>query len=306
MKKGNLGKIISTSISILIFGWCLRYLAINFQWSEIFEVLWEANLSWLILGGISTLIIFSIFRSLRWYYLLRISQIHIPLQILHTCNTAVMFLTIVTPFQSGELLKIELLKKRGLINRSFGYSSFLIERVMDLFIVTSLAAISVITGLNEYQGNYILYAYLFFCICLAAIIIYILKVKPSTSISLILYIQGIFGSLPQLTVTLILSMAAWIMVALSWQVCLYSINIAIDFYQAIALMSGITILNILSFIPGGYGISEVGIAHYLTLIGVEPISAQAGAIIIRIQSVLLILVSLLHLIAWNFSQDKQQ
>ena len=48
-------------------------------------------------------------------------------------------MALVTPAQSGEMSKVELLKKRGLMERFSGYSSFLLERYVDFCLIVAVA-----------------------------------------------------------------------------------------------------------------------------------------------------------------------
>ena len=48
------------------------------------------------------------------------------------CTAVSLSFAIVTPLQSGEMLKVELLKRYGIIRRFPGYGSFLVERALDM------------------------------------------------------------------------------------------------------------------------------------------------------------------------------
>lgn len=48
-------------------------------------------------------------------------------------------MALVTPTQSGEMLKVEFLRKRGLMERFPGCSSFLLERFADFCVIVVLA-----------------------------------------------------------------------------------------------------------------------------------------------------------------------
>lgn len=307
MTRKTLKTSITVVISLAILIWCIRYLVLNFQWADIFQILQTANLSWLLLGGMTTLLAFCLIRSLRWYVLLQLSGSFIPYGILHLCNTAVMFLTVTTPFQSGELLKVELLKERGLLDRSFGYGTFAIERIADLFIVATIAAFGVLSGLvlasEQLPTASVLIFFLIFGAGIAGMGWLLIRWQSGSWRGLIGSLQTVVANPRSLLWTVTLSLVAWILVGLSWQVCLYSVQIELGFFQTLVMMAIVTIINILSFIPGGYGIAEVSIAQYLNYAGLSDVMAQTGAIMIRIQSVLLIGLSLVHLILWKSSSQ---
>ena len=68
-----------------------------------------------------------------------------------------------------------------------------------------------------------------------------------------------------------------------------------------ALMLAVTVVTlaaILSFIPGGLGVSEAGSAQILMKFGQSAATAQAGAILIRSYGMLVVLLGLAHLGVW--------
>jgi uncharacterized membrane protein YbhN (UPF0104 family) len=93
-----------------------------------------------------------------------------------------------------------------------------------------------------------------------------------------------------------LTIAAWLVVAVGWHACLASLSILLSASDSIALVGLITIANILSLVPGAWGISEIGIAEFLRTLGYGTVDAQAGAIILRAYGLLTLVVAALHLL----------
>src|SRR5215831_5701411 len=58
----------------------------------------------------------------------------------------VVSLAMLTPGQLGEALKIELLKRRGLLNRLPGLGAFVFERLLDLLVVATMGIIGLMFG----------------------------------------------------------------------------------------------------------------------------------------------------------------
>ena len=87
-------------------------------------------------------------RALRWHLLLKRTGTIVPFFDLYMCTAVSLSFSIFTPLQSGEMLKVELLRKYGMIRRFPGYGSFLVERALDLATVVTIAGISLLTTLN--------------------------------------------------------------------------------------------------------------------------------------------------------------
>jgi uncharacterized protein (TIRG00374 family) len=96
-------------------------------------------LVWLLAGGILSILVYCFLRACRWSIILGNPGISIKLSTLYMCRAVSLSMALVTPAQSGEMLKVEFLKKRGLMERFPGYSSFLLERYVDSCVIVFLA-----------------------------------------------------------------------------------------------------------------------------------------------------------------------
>lgn len=133
---------------MLVFAASVWYIGRTFQWRDLGQVLKTVNLTCLIAGGGTSIVVYWLLRTLRWHILLRQTGTRVPLFDLHMCTAVSRSFALFTPFQSEEMLKIELLKKHGLIQRSPGYGTFLIERVLDLAALLAMACVSLLTTVN--------------------------------------------------------------------------------------------------------------------------------------------------------------
>ena len=88
-------------------------------------------------------------RTLRWGLLLRGMQLKVPFVDLYLCSAVAFSVTVFTPFQSGELLKVELLKKHGYAGRLQGYSALLLERVVDLYAVVAIGVVAITNAISS-------------------------------------------------------------------------------------------------------------------------------------------------------------
>jgi uncharacterized membrane protein YbhN (UPF0104 family) len=103
-------RIVPILIALTVMLLCLRYVISHFQWQEAIGIVRQANL-WLFfaVSGVTTLICWA-FRALRWHVLLRRLGTDINLVDLYLCCAVALSLSIIKPFQSGEMLKVELVK----------------------------------------------------------------------------------------------------------------------------------------------------------------------------------------------------
>lgn len=91
-----------------------------------------------------TIFFFWLFRTIRWFVLLKASNIYIDFYHLYLVGSVSMAFALLTPFQSGEALKVEMLKKTGDLERTSGYGIFFTEKIIDLAVVLLMAISGVI------------------------------------------------------------------------------------------------------------------------------------------------------------------
>jgi len=296
------------SFSVIVFAASVWYIGRTFQWRELGQVLRDVNLTCLIVGGGASIVVYWMIRTLRWHILLRRTDTHVPLLDLHMCTAVSLSFALFTPLQSGEMLKIELLKKYGMIQRSPGYGSFLVERVLDLAALLTMACVSLLTSLNILPNR--TYAYYFLgglvLVCVAGLIALTklrLKGRPQ---QLLAYMRQCMGDVPTLTLVMAITCVSWASVAFSWQVFLYSGGIHLGFAKTVALMSIVALISILSLIPGGLGISEAGSSQLLIHFGVAEAAAQAGSLVLRSYSLMAIALGIGHLGLWKWVRSRRR
>lgn len=67
-------------------------------------------------------------------------------------------------------------------------------------------------------------------------------------------------------------------------------------------MSVMTVIDVLSFIPGGVGVSDAGIAELLIRTGHGSPASQVGALAIRFYRILMALSGGVHFLIWKIVQ----
>jgi uncharacterized membrane protein YbhN (UPF0104 family) len=297
-------RVITLGVSGVILVACIWYILRTFQWRDIGQTLQRVNVAVLVLGGSASIVAYWMLRSLRWHILLRRTKHDVPLLDLYMSTSVALSFAIFTPFQTGEMLKVELLKKNGMLERFPGYGSLMVEKLLDLASLVSLACISLLTTFDFITDRR--YAYYGLVLTLIAggfglFLLSKLRLKGRLQM-LIQQASECVGDLPTLAMVLLITLLSWALVAITWQVLLFSGGIYLTFWMAAAMMSVVSMISILSLIPGGIGISEVGTSQVLMYFGYATTIAQAGAIDLRAYSVIALLLGLSHLALWRIAQ----
>ncbi|MEI6072801.1 MAG: lysylphosphatidylglycerol synthase transmembrane domain-containing protein, partial [Verrucomicrobiae bacterium] len=218
---------LTVGFSVLVFTASVWYIGRTFQWVELARVLRAVNLTCLIVGGGASIIAYWMLRTLRWHILLRQTDTHVPIVDLYLCTAVSLSFSLFTPLQSGEMIKIELLKKYGMIRRSPGYGSFLVERALDLTTLLTIACVSLLTTLNILPNRAYAYGILggLALACMAGLIALEklqLKGRPQ---QLLENMRQCVGDMPTLLLVIAITCVSWASVAFSWQVFLYAAGI---------------------------------------------------------------------------------
>lgn len=305
---GRRHRLIAMVISLVVFATSAWYISVTFQWCELGQVLKDVNLLCLIAGGGTSIMIYWLLRALRWHILLRRTDTHVFFLDLYLCTAVSLSFALFTPLQSGEMLKVELLKKYGLLQRVPGYGSFLVERALDLVILVTMACVSLLTILNVLPSQ--AYAYgILGCMVFACVVGVIMLMKlqlKGRPQQLLETMRQCVGDVSTLLLITLITAVSWASVAFSWQVFLYASGIHLNFLQAVALMSIVALISILSLIPGGLGISEAGTSQLLMHFGVTAAVAQAGALVLRSYSIVAIVLGLGCLGVWKVLRLRRQ
>ncbi len=306
-RSGILRRLLAVSFSLIIFAASVWYIGRTFRWGELAQVLKGVNLTLLIVGGGASIVVYWALRTLRWHILLRRTDTHVPLLDLYMCTAVSLSFALFTPLQSGEMLKIELLKKYGMIKRSPGYGSFLVERALDLAALLTMACASLLTSLDILPNR--TYAYVILGVlllaCVAGLIALAKLQLTGRPQQLLEHMRQCVGNPPTLFLVTALTCVSWASVAFSWQILLYSGGIHLSFVDTVALMSIVALISILSLIPGGVGISEVGTSQLLMHFGFAAAIAQAGSLVLRSYSLLAIALGAGHLGLWKLVRSRR-
>jgi uncharacterized membrane protein YbhN (UPF0104 family) len=260
------------------------------------------------IGGSVTVILLWFLRSLRWYLLLKQLNNTPDFFTLYIINSISNSFAITTPFQSGEIIKVEMVREDHSIERIPAYSSLFVEKVFDFLIIGFLFIIS-FPSLSLFENGifsqFEQYIIIFGILGIGSSVLVfwiIFKKKPHITRYLVEWSQN----LRLLTVCLVISIVSWMVVALGWQFMFQSIGIHLSFFECIEIMSVISLINIIFLVPGSFGVLEVGVAELLMLHGYDASLSQSGAIILRGYWLLALLLGLIHLLIYQYIRNRRK
>ncbi len=311
MKKINIRRLLSSTFAISLFCFCAWYIFSTYEWMELLTVLATMQIRLFFVGTAITILVFWLLRALRWKLLLQSLGITISFRHIYISSALSMSIALLTPLMSGEILKIELLKREGIIDRAPGYTTFALEKALDSIILLLLGLVFLFVlfpaELPIKIIPLVLIAIIILCVLLVLLGKVLIAYLPSSK-HLALFLEQIQTLLHHsfyFFSALSLTILSWAILALGWMICLLSISVDVSYPQASGLLGMITIVNIFSLIPAGIGISEASSAELLIQLGVEPPKAQAGAVMFRFYEAYILLIGGVHLAIWAFMQRKK-
>ena len=279
---------------------CLYLVVKSFDWGNVWQAARKVNYFLFFCGSAATLLLYFFLRTLRWKVLLKGEAITIPFGKLYLYNAFAVGLSTITPFQSGEALKVELIRKYG-GQRLSGYAIFFLERVFDLLTVLGLAVMSIAFGLDF--GVKAVYLYIvgaLLLIAVAAAVAAVLLLPFAAFEPLKVWLRQHRKNKRNLLLALSLTILSWLTIIWGWQLALEFFGIAVGFLPAVALVTLTTLITIVSFVPGAVGVSELSVSTILAGMGVDAVLAQTGAIAIRAYALVIIILTLIHWIYLKF------
>lgn len=291
----------SVIVSGAIFFLCTYYMVFYFQWSVIFQLLTQVDLKLFLGAGVGTILLYWLIRTMRWFVLLKAVDIHIDFYRLYLVGAVSMAFTIVTPLQSGEALKVELLKKVGALDRVPGYGIFMTEKILDLIVVLLMAILSLLFGVSNFLDKGTMFAAVaVLLICFMVFFVMIQRISPNNAVGRFFQpFNQCIRSPKVLASVVLLTFGGWFFVVLGWYISLRSISISLTLLETAALTAITTLIGILSLIPGALGISEVSSSSFLVYLKQDVPIAQAGALIIRLYGGMILILGFAHLLAWK-------
>ena len=233
-----------------------------------------------------------IVRTWRWSFFLKSINVHlkfIPTFLLVAPSIA---FSIFSPAQSGDLIKIEFLKRKLGIPRKETFSTVAMEKILDLIFIFTFFLIGISHISISFLKINIFYILIFVIISvfLGLILLWLLKNK----IKLIKITLVNFRLMLKKPVNFILAMFMtiiyWGLLAWAWFLVAKILGIQVTFLFMIEIVSILSIIGLITLIPGGLGVIEIGAIFILSnILNVDPNLAAVYAIFMRLYSVLIAL-----------------
>jgi len=290
--------LITIPVAVVAFAASVYYLSPHFRWREAFAVLLKADFVKLAVLIALSHFAYIVVRAWRWRVAVQDAIPGVSLLDCYWITAIAVSLSVATPGQLGEALKIELMKRRGL-GRLPGVGAFALERLLDLIVVSSMAAAGILLGRfpiiyrGVQAGAAVLIIFAFACLYL------LLRFDPGGRISVWLAKVRRASTSPKNWAAMgLLTVLSWTLIGIGWSLALGGVQIHLALPEVLTLVSLVTVGYLLSFVPGGLGISEVVSTAILTNMGIAAVTAQAGALVLRAYTVFIFLFGLAHLALW--------
>jgi uncharacterized membrane protein YbhN (UPF0104 family) len=288
---------IQNMLALLLVSACILYIYGKYDWGHIFSRITHIKIQ-LIFFSCCAYVLYIFLRALRWHSLLRNIKPTIPMGKLYLPSAIISTLSMVTPPQIAETLKIEVMRRHGLDARH-AFWFFVFDRILDIAVIGCLFFISLLV-----VGKSIL-IYLSYTINAPILLTSLILVGAAGALLVWAYrksnssiIKKLVSMPSALVNSVFLTLLGWLSIGLAWKFALSSVEIHVSFFEVIFLMTGTMVIIILSFIPGGLGISEVAIEQILASYGVNTITAQTGAVAMRLIAILWIAIGIAHILYW--------
>ena len=278
---------------------CIVYLATRFDWSEPLRRVGDVHLVAMTSAIVCLHFAYICVRTLRWQLVLRDKNPDVPFGALYWITAVVVSLSIVTPGQIGEAVKVELIKRRGHGDRLSGLGSFALERLLDLLTVAAFGVVGLAfgSGLSDRFPQLPAVAALFFVLAIGALYWLGRSRESAATQGWLALVRSGTGTPAIKGKMLVLTVMSWCLVALAWQVSLQMVGVVVSLPAVCWLLSLVTFGTLISLMPGGIGLADVLTIEALIGMGASPTSAQAGALILRVYAAIVILFGCCHLLA---------
>ena len=294
-------KLLVVSFAVALLSGSLWYLATQYEWWASFARLQKIDFARLAILILLAQVAYLAVRTWRWLIIVRVSNPDVRFKDLYWISAVVLSFSIITPGQLGEALKVELLKRQGLLGRLPGLGSFALERLLDLVVVAGMGVVGLALD-DRFSHRFPWFHNATIVLCTAGgLVFWLLWVAgphrlPTGYLRRLGHASGtpaVWGKMALLTV------AGWSLVAVAWQVTLGAADIRLSVPETLWLISLVTVGTILSFIPGGAGVADLLTVEALIGVGIEQVEAQSGALLLRAYAFIIVLIGIGHAACWS-------
>lgn len=284
-------KYIVLVIGLIIIG----YILWQIDYDLIYQI--EMNFSWYALI-ILFLIIPMIFvvRTWRWQLLLRSIKFQLSFISAFALVTPAISFSLFSPAQSGDLIKIEFLKKKFGISRKESFSTVIMEKILDLLFITIFFLIGISHISIEFLRINTLYIILFILILIffGILAIWLARNKILLVQTTLINFKLMLKDLTNFTLAIFLTIAYWSFLTWAWFLVAKLIGIQVTFLFTLELLSILSLIGIITLIPSGLGVVEISTILILSnILNINPNIAAVYSILMRLYSVLIAILGYL-------------
>jgi len=269
---------------------------------EVYESLTQVEITYFILAGCAYLI-YNIFMAIRLKYLMKvISKEDLPFRGVFFSHMGGMIASDVTPARSGYFLTPVFLKRKGEnLTVTGGMAAILAPQGIEfiLKVVGSLLGIILlISNVDDAIVKPLLIAGAIFLLLGIGILIFLWSSEESSlkiiaKTPLVKRFLTEFAHLKEesfkirseIPFILLLHMIGWVLVALQWMLLGRALGLELSFLAYFLLHPLLSLLAFVPLTPAGFGVMEGGTTGVFTLLGIDPATAFAFAILVRINIV---------------------
>jgi len=307
-RKSNLTKLIK--LIFFIFGaFLLFFLIKRIGFQEIIKIISKVKISFLIYGFLAYLLLMFT-RAFKWFLLIRTIGHKVKYKELLPFYFINCLMSNITPLKSGEAATPLILKKYLKIPVGQGFSVIILDRLFDLIIFTSIFTLAAICLIKAVAANgLILSVFKWALIGFILLIFFLIVIITSPKISLkiirafnplkkyflvkkflefvekelkIFYNSlSLFKNKKVYQFMIPLTLVCWFFEFFSFYLIFKSIMLAPFFHVAAAQVIAIA-ATLITFIPGGLGVGELGVVYILNLLNYSIVLSTAGAFLARI------------------------
>jgi uncharacterized membrane protein YbhN (UPF0104 family) len=285
--------------------------ATSFQWNDVISIIGRLDPWWfLVVAGACNIGHWSM-RALRWRQLTRDVGFRGSFLEIYLANAAALALGAITPYQAGELLKIEAMKQPGIaFDRAPLYGLLIVEKCIDLATALLLASLILawrlpkIAGMLSFDSNIVRITGIMMIAGLLGLTFFLRRFGQGKWKVLIAQ-SGIGSCRPStLFFATVLSFLSWGFCAGAWQASLKSIGIQTTLWETLGMMVTVSVINVLSFVPGAVGVQETSISLILQQFGHRTAISQAGALVLRLLGLNIIVLGVVHFLIHRFIKER--
>lgn len=282
-KEGNPSKLKWRKFLPLIGIGLFVYILIKIDILEVFEEIRDANLLFLFYAFL-IFIVYLFIQTLKWYVVARKQKIEIPYFEAFKINFIANFYGFVTPSKIGSIIRADYLKKYGSLEK--GISNYMIDKVMDLAVVFSLAIFFGYLFKDVFNIASFNYIIIIFCVFIFLGLLFYNK-KSSKAILRIVYrrlipqkfkekartaFEEIYKDLPKkrfLLLVFLINITAWITVYFVTYLVGLSLGINLEFVYFLAILPISTLVAQIPITINGFGTREAVLISLFSLFGIS-------------------------------------